>query len=177
MVAAARYSSQIACTWSGSRRASIYASRAGEPNACAGEPQPPSASSITASGAAAIAAQIGTDHREAASEQGCNIAPHQMCLREAVQQEDGRSRPEAAQKNTRFVRLHFDGLEMLPGRGAHHKWASPEDVRCGGIRVRFLVTTFRRENGSVRSPQQPRRAQAAGVLTVPPYAEESTPKA
>ena len=51
-VAAARYSSQIAWTRAGSRSASIYAARTSEPNAFAGDPQPPRASSTTASGAA-----------------------------------------------------------------------------------------------------------------------------
>src|SRR5262249_17870579 len=198
-VAAARYSSQMACTWSGSRSASIYASRACEPNACMGEPQPPSASSTTASGAAessrsgngsgcanrdhgqnaqansiereaigdeattimpghrkackakvlhygdhvvrhgpfgigrmvrprggtaaaAIATQIGTDHRETASEQGSDLAPHHMRLRKAVQQKHRRPRPEAAQKNLGLVRRHFDGLELLPPGGSCHRW-------------------------------------------------------
>jgi hypothetical protein len=51
-VAAARYSSQIAWTRAGSRSASMYAARTSEPNAFAGDPQPPRASSTTASGAA-----------------------------------------------------------------------------------------------------------------------------
>src|SRR5690348_15933215 len=50
--------------------------------------------------AAAIAAKIGADHCEAASKQGRHVSPHQMRLRKPVQQEDSRSRPEAAQKDT-----------------------------------------------------------------------------
>ena len=38
--------------------------------------------------ALSVAAKIGTDNREVASEQRRNTAPHQMCLRKAVQQED-----------------------------------------------------------------------------------------
>jgi hypothetical protein len=44
-----------------------------------------------------------------------------MRLRKPVQQEDGRSRPGVAQKNTRFLRLHLDRYKILKcGRTRHH---------------------------------------------------------
>src|SRR5262249_14438050 len=67
-VAAARYSSQIAWTRAGSRNASRDAARTSEPNAFAGEPQPPSASSTTASGAA--------DTSRSGSGSGCASSDH-----------------------------------------------------------------------------------------------------
>ena len=48
MVAAARYSSQIACTWAGTLSASTYAARTSGGKHAASEPQPPSAGAQTA---------------------------------------------------------------------------------------------------------------------------------
>jgi len=63
--------------------------------------------------ASAVAAKIGTDHCEMASQQGRHGTPHQMRLRKPVQQEDSRSRSEAAQENTRFLRLQFNRFKIL----------------------------------------------------------------
>ena len=71
MVAAARYSSQIAWTCAGSRSASIYAARTSARKRLAGEPQPPSASSMTASGAAA-SSRSGSGSGCASSDHGQN---------------------------------------------------------------------------------------------------------
>ncbi len=61
----------------------------------------------------AIAAQVGTDYGEAAGEQRRDVAPHQVRLREAVQQQDRRARAEAAHMDARFGRLHFKRVEIL----------------------------------------------------------------
>ena len=41
-----------------------------------------------------------------------------------MQQEDGRSRPETAQKNTRFLRLDVNRRKILERREARHDAAS-----------------------------------------------------
>src|SRR4051794_30942138 len=67
--------------------------------------------------AATIAAKVGANHREAASQQGRDGAPHQMGLRKPMQQQDSRTGPETAQKNTRFLHLHVKSSKILERLG------------------------------------------------------------
>ena len=68
-------------------------------------------------GAAPISAKIGADHGEVLCEQRRNVPPHQMRLGKAVQQEKRRTRAGPAYENSRFLRLHIGGLEILDPHG------------------------------------------------------------
>src|SRR6516225_7641581 len=52
-----------------------------------------------------------------------------MRLGKPVQQKDGRSRPEAAQKNRRFLRLHFDRFKIFKCDCARHRIASARRLK------------------------------------------------
>src|SRR5262249_51921795 len=63
--------------------------------------------------AAAIAAQIGADHLEAASQQGGDLAPHQVGLWKAVQQQERRARAARTNKDRRLTGLTLRGGEIV----------------------------------------------------------------
>src|SRR5262249_61354580 len=56
-----------------------------------------------------------------------------MRLGKPVQQKDGRSRPEAAQKNRRFLRLHFDRFKIFKCDCARHRIASARRLKMSRI--------------------------------------------
>src|SRR5262249_51424768 len=73
--------------------------------------------------AAAIAAQIRADHGEALSQHRGDSAPHQMRLRETMQQQDGQTGAEAAYEDAGAGALHFERLERLECRcRVRHGW-------------------------------------------------------
>src|SRR5215212_5851469 len=63
--------------------------------------------------AAPVAAKIGADDRKVAGEQRRDAAPHQVCLRKAVQQEDRRPGPMRARENAGLTRLDLGACEVI----------------------------------------------------------------
>src|SRR5918997_1271018 len=63
--------------------------------------------------AAPVAAKVGTDDRKVADKQRRDGAPHQVRLREAVQQEDRRPGPARAHENAGLIRLDLAGCELI----------------------------------------------------------------
>src|SRR5215210_1522760 len=63
--------------------------------------------------AAPVAAKIGADDRKVAGKQRRDAAPHQVCLRKAVQQENRRPGPVRAHENAGLIRLDLGGCEVI----------------------------------------------------------------
>jgi hypothetical protein len=63
--------------------------------------------------AAPVAAKIGADDSKVAGEQRRDAAPHQVRLREAVQQEDRRPGPAVAHEDAGLIRLDLAGCELI----------------------------------------------------------------
>jgi len=61
--------------------------------------------------AAPVAAPVGADDREVVGEQRGHLAPHEVCLREPVQEEERWAGPGPAQKNAGAARVDFGGFE------------------------------------------------------------------
>jgi hypothetical protein len=60
-----------------------------------------------------VAAKVGADYRKGAGEQRRDAAPHQVRLREAVQQEDRRPGPLRAHENAGLTRLDLGRCELI----------------------------------------------------------------
>src|SRR5262245_54084013 len=80
---------------------------------------------------AAIARKIGTNHREVAGQNGCHIKPHQMRLREPVQQEHAWPRPGATQEDARCFGLHFNRFKIIE----RHERSSLHNVTSYSFRM------------------------------------------
>src|SRR5215204_3774766 len=63
--------------------------------------------------AAPVAAKIGADDLKVAGKQRRDAAPHQVCLRKAVQQENRRPGPVRAHENAGLTRLDLRGCEVI----------------------------------------------------------------
>jgi hypothetical protein len=63
--------------------------------------------------ALSVAAQIGAYHGKAARQQRRDAAPHQLGLRETMQQQDRRPRSANAHEDAGFTGLDFGGGEVL----------------------------------------------------------------
>jgi hypothetical protein len=63
--------------------------------------------------AAPVAAKVGADDRKVAGEQRRDGAPHQVCLRETVQQEDWRTGAVRAYEDGCISRLDLGGREVI----------------------------------------------------------------
>src|SRR6059058_6020279 len=63
--------------------------------------------------AAPIATQIGADYRKVTGKYRRDAAPHQVCLRKTVQQEDRRPGPGPAHKDTGLARLDLGSFEVI----------------------------------------------------------------
>src|ERR687897_138383 len=63
--------------------------------------------------AAPVASKIGADDRKVAGKQRRDAAPHQVCLRKAVQQEDRRPGPVRAHENADLTCLDLGGCEVI----------------------------------------------------------------
>ncbi len=72
-------------------------------------------------------AKVGADDGELTGQDGRYIAPHQVRLRESVQQQDGWAGPRAAEENRRLPGFHLECFELLECHavGDH----------CGGARM------------------------------------------
>src|SRR4051812_31221444 len=64
-------------------------------------------------GAAPVAPQISADDRKVVGKQRRDAAPHQVCLRKAVQQEDRRSRSVRAYEDAGLTRLNLSACEVI----------------------------------------------------------------
>jgi hypothetical protein len=79
--------------------------------------------------AAAVAAEVGADDREAMGQQARHAPLHHMSLREAVQQQDRRSGTGSAQEDGRLSSLDFDRLKTV-----QHPNRQPAAVRyCAAL--------------------------------------------
>ena len=67
-----------------------------------------------------VAAKIGADNCKVLGKQRRDAAPHQVCLRKAVQQEDRRPGPVGAHEDARLTRLDLGSREVI-----HHFTFSP----------------------------------------------------
>src|SRR5437867_2491700 len=63
--------------------------------------------------AAPIATQIGADYRKVTGKHRRDAAPHEVCLRKTVQQEDRRPGAGPARKDTGLARLDLSSLEVI----------------------------------------------------------------
>jgi hypothetical protein len=63
--------------------------------------------------AASVATKIGADYREMAGEQRRDAAPHQVSLREPVQEQDGWAGPRPAREDAGLARVDLGGLKIV----------------------------------------------------------------
>jgi hypothetical protein len=63
--------------------------------------------------AASVAAKVGAHDREVMGKQRSNAVPHQVCLREAVQQEDRQPRAVESDEDGGLARVDLGGCEVF----------------------------------------------------------------
>ncbi|WP_352729079.1 hypothetical protein [Mesorhizobium sp. M0276] len=86
-------------------------------------------------GTAAIAAQIGADDAEPAGQRGRNVAPHQMRLRKAVQQQQRRPAAGTQREYDGVAGVDFRTLKIIEHGRLRHAQRPANGFGCNATRA------------------------------------------